>query len=265
VTSRAGIGASNVITYALIKRAVLQLKKKGAQPFPDGYYHAKVSHETYFDLTQDSHWIDVATYQNDTRVQKYELGTIYKVKFFEMDNGKTFSNETYLYGTKADLTATAFNASTRTMTVSDTITEDEARELTGKLVYVQYTKSEVDYVTPMCVEEVNAGAKTVKFRWVPADTTDWTTTNALKVVPSGGATSGDEVHATLIYGKDAYGIVQLGGKGTPNIQTIVKSPGSSGSDDPLNQRGTIAWKVPFFACAVLNDDFICRVEHGVSD
>jgi N4-gp56 family major capsid protein len=151
------------------------------------------------------------------------------------------------------------------MTVSDTISEDEARELTGKLVYVQYTKSSTDYVTPMCIEYVDATAKTVKFRWVPADTTDWTTTNALKVVPSGGATSGDEVHATLIYGKDAYGIVQLGGKGTPNIQTIVKSPGSSGSDDPLNQRGTIAWKVKHFCAAIIQDDFIVRVEHGVSD
>ena len=265
VTSRAALTKANVINYAVIKRVVRKLKKAGAQPFSDGYYHAKIDHDTYFDLTQDQHWIDVATYQNDTRVQKYELGTIYKVKFFEVDNGKTFANETYLYGTKTALTATAFSAATRTMTVSDTISEDEARELTGKLVYVQYTKSSTDYVTPMCIEYVDAAAKTVKFRWVPADTTDWTTTNALKVVPSGGATSGDEVHATLIYGKDAYGIVQLGGKGTPNIQTIVKAPGSSGSDDPLNQRGTIAWKVKHFCAAIIQDDFIVRVEHGVSD
>lgn len=265
VTSRAALTKANVINYAVIKRVVRKLKKAGAQPFSDGYYHAKIDHDTYFDLTQDQHWIDVATYQNDTRVQKYELGTIYKVKFFEVDNGKTFANETYLYGTKTALTATAFSAATRTMTVSDTISEDEARELTGKLVYVQYTKSSTDYVTPMCIEYVDAAAKTVKFRWVPADTTDWTTTNALKVVPSGGATSGDEVHATLIYGKDAYGIVQLGGRGTPNIQTIVKAPGSSGSDDPLNQRGTIAWKVKHFCAAIIQDDFIVRVEHGVSD
>lgn len=265
VTSRAALTKANVINYAVIKRVVRKLKKAGAQPFADGYYHAKIDHDTYFDLTQDQHWIDVATYQNDTRVQKYELGIIYKVKFFEVDNGKTFANESYLYGSKAALTATAFSAATRTMTVSDTISEDEARELTGKLVYVQYTKSSTDYVTPMCIEYVDANAKTVKFRWVPADTTDWTTTNALKVVPSGGATSGDEVHATLIYGKDAYGIVQLGGRGTPNIQTIVKAPGSSGSDDPLNQRGTIAWKVKHFCAAIIQDDFIVRVEHGVSD
>lgn len=269
VTSRAALAKTDVINYTVIKRVVRKLKKAGAQPFADGYYHAKIDHDTYFDLTQDTHWIDVAKYQSDTRVQKYELGTIYKVKFFEVDNGKTFANETYLYGTKTALTATAFSATTRTMTVSDTISEDEARELTGKMVYVQYTKTvegtSTNFVTPMCVEYVDATAKTVKFRWVPAATTDWTTTNALKIVPSGGASNGDEVHATLIYGRDAFGIVQLGGRGTPNIQTIVKAPGSSGALDPLNQRGTIGWKVKHFCAAIIQDDFIVRVEHGVSD
>jgi hypothetical protein len=187
------------------------------------------------------------------------------VKFFEVDNGKIFTSETYLYGSKTALTATAFSAATRTMTVSDTISEDEARELTGKMVYVQYTKSSTDYVTPMCIERVYPGEKKIVFRWVPATTTDWTTTNALKIVPSGGASNGDEVHASIIYGQDAYGMVKLGGKGKPNIQIIVKPVGSSGSEDPVNQRGTIAWKVKHFACAVLQDDFIIRVEHGVSD
>lgn len=267
VTSRAALTKANVMTYAVVKRVVRSLKKKGAQPFPDGYYHAKIDHDTYFDLTQDSHWIDVAKYQNDTRVQKYELGTIYKVKFFEVDNGKIFANETYLYGTKTSLTATAFSAATRTMTVSDTISEDEARELTGKMVYVQYTKGSpsVDYVTPMCIERVYAGDKKIVFRWVPAVTTDWTTNNSLCIVPSGGASGGDEVHASIIYGQDAFGLVKLGGKGKPNIRIIVKPLGSSGSEDPLDQRGTIGWKVPHFACAVIQDDFIVRIEHGVSD
>ena len=264
VTSRAALTSSNILTYALIKKAVRNLKKKGAQPFSDGFYHAKIDHDTYYDLTQDQHWNDVSVYQSDARVQKYELGTIYKVKFFEVDNGKIFANETYLYGTKTSLTATAFDATSRIMTVSDTISEDEARELTGKLVYVKYTKSLTDYVTPMCIERVYPATKQILFRWVPADTTEWTTTNSLSIVPSGGASSGDEVHASIIYGQDAFGMVKLGGKGKPNIQIIVKPLGSSGSDDPLNQRGTIAWKVPFFACAVLQDDFIVRIEHGVS-
>ena len=265
VTSRAALTKSNVLTYAIIKKAVRNLKKKGAQPFADGFFHAKIDHDTYYDLTQDTHWNDVSTYQDDSRVQKYELGNIYKVKFFEVDNGKIFKAETYLYGSKTSLTATAFSATTRTMTVSDTISEDEARELAGKMVYVQYTKSLTDYVTPMCIERVDPVKKTVKFRWVPADTTEWTTTNSLCIVPSGGASNGDEVHASIIYGTKAFGMVSLGSANRPNIQIIVKPLGSSGSDDPLNQRGTIAWKVPFFACAVLQDDFIVRIEHGVSD
>jgi hypothetical protein len=265
VTSRASLTKSNVLTYAIVKKAVRNLKRKGAQPFADGFFHAKIDQDTYYDLTQDTHWNDVSTYQDDSRVQKYELGNIYKVKFFEVDNGKIFTNETYLYGTKTALTAAAnFDKDNRTMTVSDAISEDEARELTGKLVYVQYTKSTVDYVTPMCIERVYPAEKKIVFRWTPDTVTDWTTTNSLKIVPSGGASSGDEVHASIIYGQDAFGMVKLGGKGKPNVQIIVKPLGANGGD-PLNQRGSIAWKVPHFCCAVLQDDFIVRVEHGVSD
>ena len=241
VTSRASLTKSNILTYAVIKKAVRNLKKKGAQPFSDGFFHAKIDHDTYYDLTQDQHWNDVSVYQSDTRVQKYELGNIYKVKFFEVDNGKIFKNESYLYGTTAALTAYAnFNVTERSMTVTATMSEDEAREITGKLVYVQYTKNLTDYVTPMCIERVypsgTANQTKIVFRWVPGTsvTDEWITTQTLKIVPSGGASNGDEVHASIIYGQDAFGMVKLGGKGKPNIQIIVKPLGSSGSDDPLN-------------------------------
>lgn len=276
ITARASITKSNVITYALLKRAVRNLKKGGAQPFPDGFFHAKVSHDTYHDLLNVDGWIDIAKYQDSGRYEKNELGCVAKIKFFEVDNAKVFTNETYLYGAKQYLTAYAdFDVTNRIMTITDTMTEDEARELTGKMVYVQYTISgtpDVDYVTPMCVERVwpsgTANQTKILFRWVPGTSTTnyWTTEKALKVVPSGGATSGDEVHATIVYGAHAFGMVNLGKKAkTPPIRIIWNRPGSAGSDDPLAQRGSIAWKVEHFACAVLQDDFIIRIEHGVSD
>ena len=271
VTSRASLTKSNILTYAVIKKAVRNLKKKGAQPFADGYFHAKIDQDTYYDLTQDQHWNDVSTYISDERVQKYELGTIYKVKFFEVDNGKKFENETYLYGAKAYLTATAYNNTTRTMTVSDTISEDEARELAGKLVRCRTGSSPTYTYTYMCIERVYPATGEVKFRWAVDSTTatawasDLAGTPTLVIVPSGGSANGDEVHASIIYGQKAFGMVSLGNAQKPNIRIIVKPLGSSGSDDPLNQRGTIAWKVPFFACCVLQDDFIVRIEHGVSD
>jgi N4-gp56 family major capsid protein len=277
VDKRSSLTSSNILTYSVIKKAVRNLKKKGAQPFSDGFFHAKIDHDTYYDLTQDDHWNDVSKYQSDRRVQRYELGTIYLVKFFEVDNGKTFPTEDYLYKngdtTVSYLTLTAYDNTTRIATTSDTISEDEARELTGKLIMVrQTTAATPTYAyTNMCIERVYPGSNAkIKFRWAVDDTTAtaWATdlagTPTLRIIPSGGAANGDEVHATIIYGQDAFGLVKLGGKGKPNIQIIVKQLGSSGSDDPLNQRGTIAWKVPHFACAVLQDDFIVRIEHGVS-
>lgn len=273
VTARASLTKANVITYALIKKAVRNLKKGGAQPFQDGFFHSKVSHDTYHDLSAVDGWFDIAKYQDKSMYEKGEVGRIYMVKFYEVDNAKIFKSESYLYGTKAYLTAYAnFDATNRIMTVTDTMSEDEARELTGKMVYVQYTKSSTDYVTPMCIERIWPSATTnqtkILFRWVPGTTVtdEWTTAQTLKVVPSGGASNGDEVHATIIYGTRAFGMVNLGKKAkTPPIQIIWNRPGSSGSDDPLAQRGTIAWKVKHFACEVLQDDFIVRIEHGVTD
>ena len=273
VTARASLTKANVINYALIKKAVRNLKKGGAQPFQDGFFHSKVSHDTYHDLSAVDGWFDIAKYQDKSMYEKGEVGRIYMVKFYEVDNAKIFKSESYLYGTKAYLTAYAnFDATNRIMTVTDTMSEDEARELTGKMVYVQYTKSSTDYVTPMCIERIWPSATTnqtkILFRWVPGTTVtdEWTTAQTLKVVPSGGASNGDEVHATIIYGTRAFGMVNLGKKAkTPPIQIIWNRPGSSGSDDPLAQRGTIAWKVKHFACEVLQDDFIVRIEHGVTD
>ena len=272
ISARGSITASNILTYAMIKLAVRNLKKKGAQPFADGFFHAKISHDTYYDLSNDQHWKDVSVYQDDSRVQKYELGTIYKVKFFEVDNPKIFKDETYLYGAKQYLTAYAdFDATNRIMTLTDTMSEDEARELTGKLVYVKRDGSaSLDTATLMCVEQVwpsgTANQTKVLFRWVPAssETDNWTTAKHVSIYPCGGGSSNADVHASIIYGQNAFGCVKLGGKGKPNIQIIAKPLGSSGTADPLNQRGTIAWKVPFFACAVIQDDFIVRCEHGVS-
>ena len=262
-TSRGALAATDKLTFAEIKTAVRNLKRKNVKPFADGFYHAIVHPDVVHDLTADTMWVDVAKYQDKVKTERYELGTIYKVKFFESTNAMVFKAQTYIYGTKASLTATAFDAATKCMTVSDSISEDDARAMTGLLVNVQITKSSVDSVTPMCIERVDATNKKVYFRWVPASTTDWTTTNSLKVVPYGGGASGAEVYSTLIYGENAFGTIELGGTGR-NVQIIINAPGSSGALDPLAQRGTIAWKVKGFCTVILQDDFIVRLESGAT-
>lgn len=262
-TSRGALASTDKLTFAEIKTAVRNLKRKNVKPFADGFYHAIVHPDVVHDLTADTMWVDVAKYQDKVKTERYELGTIYKVKFFESTNAMVFKAQTYIYGTTASLTATAFDAATKCMTVSDSISEDDARAMTGLLVNVQITKSSANSVTPMCIERVDATNKKVYFRWVPASTTDWTTTNALKVVPYGGGASGADVYSTLIYGENAFGTIELGGTGR-NVQIIINAPGSSGALDPLAQRGTIAWKVKGFCTVILQDDFIVRLESGAT-
>ena len=262
-TSRGALASTDKLTFAEIKTAVRNLKRKNVKPFADGFYHAIVHPDVVHDLTADTMWVDVSKYQDKVKTERYELGTIYKVKFFESTNAMVFKAQTYIYGTKTSLTATAFDAATKCMTVSDSISEDDARAMTGMLVNVQITKSSANSVTPMCIERVDATNKKVYFRWVPASTTDWTTTNALKIVPYGGGASGADVYSTLIYGENAFGTIELGGTGR-NVQIIINAPGSSGALDPLAQRGTIAWKVKGFCTVILQDDFIVRLESGAT-
>lgn len=75
-------------------------------------------------------------------------------------------------------------------------------------------------------------------------------------------TNSVSIHKGIMYGRHAYGVPEITkGKGKASI--IVKPLGSSGTDDPLNQRATIGWK-SFFTAVRLNELGICRVETGAT-
>lgn len=84
------------------------------------------------------------------------------------------------------------------------------------------------------------------------------TSNA-KVFTAGGAGSID-VHATIILGKEAYGITRISGE---SVKSITKPLGSGGTVDPLDQRATMGWKATFVATR-LQEAFMLRIEHAVS-
>jgi len=270
ITERSGIGPGDKLTYAMVKKAVRFLKKNHCKPFSDGFYHAIISVDAVHDLTGDPMWTDVAMYQDRRKTEKYELGTIYKVKFFESPNAKVFRAQPYLYGTTANLTATAWDGKKRLLTVSEALTADECRKLIGMAVDVKCVKGGVTTNHGMCVEDAipyedASHPAALLMRWNPGDaqTADWGSGSATTVIPTGGG-NGVDVHATLVYGENAAGSVELGGYGR-NVETIIMPPGSGGASDPLKQRGTVAWKVKGFAAVILQDSWIVRLEHAVSD
>lgn len=87
-----------------------------------------------------------------------------------------------------------------------------------------------------------------------------------KIFSGAGASTGSEggqydVASTLVFGKDAYGVIDLEGT---NVRAIIKNRGSAGTADPLDQISTVGWKVAGFAAKILQDGWLVRIEHGFS-
>lgn len=265
-TSRASLTSADVLTGAMIKKIVRNLKRKNVAPFPDGYYHAIVHPDTVFDLTNDPMWLDVARYQDKAKVEKYELGTMYKVKFFESTNAKVFTNggqslfKSSTSGSAVTSIAASadFDAATKAFTTAVVMTADDARALTGKLVDVTFTGGR----ETVCVERVDYNTGKIYLRWVPTNAANMTAAKNATIVPTGGGASGADVYSTIVYGADSYGTIELGGTGR-NVRVIMKAPGELGND-PLNQRCSVGWRCDGFCTVILQDDFICRIEHGAT-
>lgn len=65
------------------------------------------------------------------------------------------------------------------------------------------------------------------------------------------------VYPCLGFGKDAYGVVDLQGGG---LEMIIKPKDSGGTENALNQRGSVGWKVTGYAAAILNNDYLVDLE-----
>ena len=95
-------------------------------------------------------------------------------------------------------------------------------------------------------------------------------TTAAKIWADGGAavstdglvstsSSNNDVYGTLVFARDAYGVVPLSGG---SARAIIHRAGGPG--DPLNQRNSVGWKYAGVS-KILNDSFLFRIQHGVTD
>lgn len=80
-------------------------------------------------------------------------------------------------------------------------------------------------------------------------------------VATGAGASSADVGQTLVFGKNAYGVIELEGG---NLKSIIKPRGSAGTSDPLDQISTVGWKVDGFAAKILQPMWMVRIEHGIS-
>ena len=266
-TSRAALGEDDVLTFNDVKKAVRTLKKNKAKKFADGFYHAKVGPETAFDLMADPLFVDISKYQDKSNIEAGEIGVMHGVKFFETNMPMTFATEAYLYDDVASVAVNGYNAATKTLTVAATSIEGGDTEeiayfcrcMAGKLVAIN-DSSASSKITAVIDHARLCGANVeIVLRWAEED---YTYGAGDAIVPVAANSSLPEVHGTIIYGQDYAGSVSLvGGK---NIRMIAKGLGSSGTEDPLDQRGTLGWKIKGYTATILEDAFIVRIEHAVS-
>lgn len=89
---------------------------------------------------------------------------------------------------------------------------------------------------------------------------------------SAAGSGGIDVYATLCFGQHWYGKtkfaaspggVQMMANGGEMVDFFVKPAGSSGSADPLNQRGSVGWKASH-KTVILNQNCGLRIEHAVT-
>lgn len=79
-------------------------------------------------------------------------------------------------------------------------------------------------------------------------------------VEDGAGSGGAAVHHSMLFGADAYGVIDIAGSSA--IKSIIKPHGSG--EDPLDQRATVGAKVTAYAAKVLNSLWIIDIQSAAS-
>ena len=87
----------------------------------------------------------------------------------------------------------------------------------------------------------------------------WTTDKA-KFFADAGSGATVDVYTVLVFGQEAFGVVNLAGH---NLQTVYQPLGSAGTADPLKVNQTMGWKATF-GVKRLQEAFMLRYECATS-
>ena len=256
-TNRLSLAAGDKLTVTEIRKAVRSLKKAKARMFNetgDGqsrkpHFVCICSPDATYDLQSDALWQDVSKYSDVEQIYSGEIGRLFGVVFVESTEAKVF--------TQSVLTAIASHTAGSAVVTLNDLSEAAALYLiSGAKLKIGTT----EYTVASCDSE----SKTVTLSQTVASAI---AAGTLVYSEDAGALDastkkGTEIHATLVFGADAYGIIDVDGEGC--LQTIVKPCGSGGAADPLDQRATVGAKVTAYTAKILNNLWIVRIEHGVS-
>lgn len=248
-TTRRALTASKKLTTTEIRKAVRTLKKAKAPMFSRGgreHYICICSPDSVYDLQSDQLWQDVSKYSNAEQIYSGEIGRIFGVVFVE-------STEAKVYTSVVNNAVNAATSSSTDFVLRDTPTAEEVAYLStgGNKIYVGSTEYTL----------ASSGSYTEATQTVKLSAAASLTKDAAVHTGTAGA-DGVDVHASLVFGQDAYGCIEIGSGGA--IESIIKEKGSGGTSDPLNQFSTVGAKINAYCAKILQPLWLLRIEHGVS-
>ena len=254
-TSRSALTSSDRLTTDEVRKAVRTLKKNKARQFSeDGrkpHYICICSPEATYDLQSDEMWKNVSAYSNAEAVYSGEIGMLYGVVFVESTEAKVYTQAVRNFVKSSTNSSTSF-----VLANTPTKAEIEYLSVPGNKIMIGSNEYTLAAVAPFD-EDTNTVTLSAAAS-LTANAEVWSNDAASK----GSDGKALDVHCALVFGKDAYGVIDVEGKGA--VQLIVKPHGSAGTADPLDQRATIGAKVTAYTAAILNDLWLVRIEHTVS-
>lgn len=251
--------STDVLTSDEIKKAVRTLKRNKAKPFIRNgrpYYVAIIDQDSAYDLMCDEQWQRVAEYQNAEKIEDGEIGKLFGVVFVETPEAKRFECTEFVKNHDT-LTINSYVDSSKTIYIKETLTTPEANALIGREIIVKSVDGE-QYATTKIVGAVSGaiGNGNIQIE----DALAFTPVKNDIIFDANCGLENTPVNSTIIFGKDAFGVVDIEGEDT--FKTIFKPKGSAGTGDPLDQRWTAGWKASGFTAAILQDLWMVRIEHG---
>jgi hypothetical protein len=251
VTTRGGVKDTCLLTPAVIRKAVMILKRQNA-PKINGSYVCIIHPAIAFSIMQEAGdaWVDIKKYKDPEDIYRGEVGTIGGVRFVVSTEARVFGPAAIGVNTEdsqdvgISTVKTTLDAAGKNVVVNEKL---NAADYSDEPVHV-YVNGTENYLTGITVA---GGVSTLVFQ-DNVTTTDGTAGNV--IAGYGGAKDGSAVFSCLFLAEGAYATTELSGGG---LEHIVKQLGYG--EDPLNQRASIGWKATKTA-EILVQEYILRYE-----
>ena len=244
--------AYSVLSPDMINQATTKLQQANA-PYYDGTNYVGVLHPSvWYDLRNHPDWEEVHKYAATTEIFNGEVGMLHGVRFLKTTIAPVIRGADLLTAART-MKVDSYNATGNIVTVDEAISTDEAKLLKGREVIIGGEHMTIETVS------ANETPGAASFTVSDADELVWGATNPPAdgdvVYPGEGGAGGVSVYQTMIFGKDAFAVVDPDGAG---IETIIHGK-ESGIGGPLNQFGTIGGKFES-ACKILYPERMVVIE-----